>query len=102
DRTFSSIVDVAAWHYPMFPVRWLIRNRFLSIDRISNYSGKLLQLHGDADTIVPLKFGKKLFDACPSTSKTFLQVPELGHNDEWPEEFWAAVPAFLTQLKNGR
>ena len=102
DRTFSSIVDVAAWHYPMFPVRWLIRNRFLAIDRISKYSGKLLQLHGDADTIIPVQFGKKLFDACPSASKTFLQVPDLGHNEEWPEEFWEAVPPFLTQWKNGR
>jgi hypothetical protein len=80
----------------------LIRNRFLAIDRISKYSGKLLQLHGDADTIIPVQFGKKLFDACPSSSKTFLQVPYLGHNEEWPEEFWEAVPPFLTQWKNGR
>lgn len=100
DRTFTSIVDVAASHYPMFPVRWLIRNRFQSDDRIIGYSGKLLQLHGEVDSIVPLCFGKKLFDSCPSTSKTFLQVPGLGHNDEWPDEFWNAVPLFLAQLKN--
>ena len=100
DRTFSSIVDVASFHYPVFPVRWLMRNRFESVGRMAGYSGKLLQLHGDSDRVVPLRFGKKLFDACPSDSKTFLEVKDLGHNDEWPREFWAAVPTFLAQCKN--
>lgn len=100
DRTFSSIVDVAAFHYPVFPVRWLMRNRFESEVRMAGYSGELLQLHGDSDRVVPLRFGKKLFDACPSDSKTFLEVKDLGHNDEWPREFWAAVARFLAQCKN--
>jgi hypothetical protein len=102
DRTFSSTVDVAASLYPIFPVRWLMRNRFPSADRIALYNGELLQLHGDRDQVVPLQLGKKLFDACPSNNKTFLQVTGLGHNDPWPEEFWTTVPNLLSGLKDAR
>ena len=88
DRTFSSIVDVAASRYFFFPVRLLMRNQFKSIDKIGKYSGSLLQMHGDVDEVVPYKFGKRLFDASVSSGKKFLPVRGLRHNSSWPEEFW--------------
>ena len=88
DRTFSSIVDVAADRYPFFPIRWVMRNQFRSIEKLPSYSGPLVQMHGDVDELIPYQFGKKLFDACSSKQKYLLSVPGLHHNDPWPEEFW--------------
>ena len=90
DRTFSSIVDVAADRYPIFPIRLVMRNQFRSIEKLPSYTGPLLQMHGDVDELIPYRFGKKLFDASTSSQKNLLSVPGLYHNDPWPEAFWDA------------
>ncbi len=60
ENTFSSLPDVAAYHYPWVPVRLLMRTRLDSAAKISEYRGPLLQVHGDADSIVPLDLGQRL------------------------------------------
>lgn len=98
DRTFSSIVDVAADRYFFFPIRLVMRNQFRSIEKIPGYTGPLLQIHGDVDEVVPFRFGRKLFDACTSQQKEFLTIPGMHHNDSWPEEFWKAGNKFIESL----
>ncbi len=98
DRTFSSIVDVAADRYFFFPIRLVMRNQFRSIEKIPNYHGPLLQMHGDVDEVVPYRYGKKLFDACATQRKEFLKVAGLYHNDPWPKEFWNAGRKFMEKL----
>ncbi len=98
DRTFSSAVDVAANQFLFFPIRLLMRNQLRSIEKIPNYSGPLLQMHGDVDEVVPYPFGKKLFDAGKTQRKELLTIRGLHHNDPWPEEFWNAGKQFLEAL----
>lgn len=98
DRTFSSIVDVAADRYPYFPIRWVMRNQFRSIEKLPSYTGPLLQMHGDVDELIPYRFGKKLFDASTSQQKNFLFVAGLYHNDPWPEEFWDAGKRLISDV----
>src|SRR5690606_21254788 len=43
ENTFTSLPDVAAFHYPWLPVRTLMRTRFDSLSKIGNYHGPLLQ-----------------------------------------------------------
>ena len=95
ERTFHSMVEIGAEHYPWLPVRMLMRNRFPSAQRIASYTGPLLQLHGTADRVVPLSSGRTLYDACPSKDKRFLEIPGMGHNDPAPEEFYAAFSDLL-------
>lgn len=78
-RTFSSLPDVAAEKHPWAPVRWLMKNRFDSAALITDYYGPLLQSHGEIDQVVPFKFGKKLYEACPSTDKQFFTRPDMDH-----------------------
>ena len=98
DRTFSSIVDVAADRFYYLPIRHVMRNQFRSIEKIPRYTGPLLQMHGDVDTLIPYHFGKKLFDACPGPQKKLLTMRGLYHNDPWPEEFWDAGKKFVDEL----
>ncbi len=36
--------------------------------------------HGDADTLIPMALGRRVFDAAPEP-KTWLAIPGVGHND---------------------
>lgn len=98
DRTFSSAVDVAASIYPIIPVRLLMRNPFPSQEKIKLYSGRLLQFHGDADNVVPISFGRKLHEACPSNQKSFVELAGFGHNDLHSESFWVETTKFIEEL----
>lgn len=105
--TFTSLVDAASYHYPWLPVRWVLVDRFPSIERIGNVTCPLLMVHGRLDTIVPFEQGQSLFDAAPEQSaggvpKTFIELPQAGHNDIMyvaADEVRAAVKEFLTRLE---
>lgn len=84
--SFSSMVDAAAEHYPWLPVRWVLRDRYESIKVIDDVACPILVLHGDADKIVPLRLGKKLYAAAPEQSATgvakrFVLLAGAGHNN---------------------
>lgn len=103
--TFSSLPDVAAYHYPWLPVRWLMVERYPSVEHIPHVSCPILHLHGSRDAIIPISLGRRLFDAAPpqsanGTSKRFVELPMADHNNilEVAEsEFRAAVDDFLRQ-----
>jgi len=98
DRTFGSMVDVAALHMRWLPVRLLLRNRYPSQTRIERYDGPLLQIHGEADEIVPIAMARRLFDAAPSQQKTWIAIPSLGHNSPWPQRYYQDVNTFIQSL----
>ena len=84
--TFSSLPDAGAYHFPWLPVRWLLIDRFPSEQRIRDVTCPLLQFHGRRDTILPLRLGRKLFDAAPQKSasgvaKKFVELANADHND---------------------
>ncbi|MFZ0845644.1 MAG: alpha/beta hydrolase [Pseudolabrys sp.] len=67
DAPFTSTADVGAAHYPFLPVRWLIKDSWHSDRRIAQVTAPLLVLHGDADPIVPIRFGERLFALAPES-----------------------------------
>ena len=83
--TFSSLPDVAAVHYPWLPARWLLMDRYPSIERITHLTCPILMLHGTQDPVVPYELGQKLYNAAPETatngiSKRFVTLPNEGHD----------------------
>ena len=97
ESTFTSMPDVAAWHYRWLPVRLLMHTRFDSLAKIDAYHGPLLLSHGDADTIVPYESGRKLFEAA-NEPKHFLTIPDGDHNDFQPREYYQKLIEFLDGL----
>jgi fermentation-respiration switch protein FrsA (DUF1100 family) len=78
DSPFSSIVDVAAVHFWMFPVRLLMRDRFHSDRAIDSVHAPLLIVHGDRDDVTPIRFAEKLY-ALANEPKRFIRVEGAGH-----------------------
>ncbi|MBN2218639.1 MAG: alpha/beta hydrolase [Pirellulales bacterium] len=97
ESTFTSIPDMAAYHYPALPVRGLLRTRFDSLSKIANYHGPLLASHGDADTLVPMENGQKLFEAA-NQPKQFIRLGDRGHNEPLPMSYYDALGRFLDGL----
>ena len=98
--SFANMVDIGARAYPFLPVRLLMKNRFHSEQRIKNYPGPLLQLHGTEDELIPLALAKPLYEASPSEHKQFLEIPGSSHNDILPEDLLPVIRAFLDQSAN--
>lgn len=104
--TFSSLVDAAAYHYPWLPVRWAMHERYPSAERIGQVTCPILQVHGRADTIVPIALARQLFEAAPARSasgiaKRFLPLDGADHNDVLEVaglEFGDAIRGFLKEL----
>jgi len=97
ENTFTSVPDVAAFHYPWLPVRMLIQSQFNSAEKIQRYHGPLLQCHGDFDDIVPLEFGERLFHAA-NEPKQFVLVHGGHHNDDRRTEWRRAIEQFFSNL----
>lgn len=78
DAPYSSILDVAADRYWMFPASLILTDQFRSDLKIGEIKTPLLVLHGDEDRVVPIRFGEKLFAHAPQP-KEFIRVPGRGH-----------------------
>jgi fermentation-respiration switch protein FrsA (DUF1100 family) len=98
--TFPSLPEVAACHVPWMLPRWLMSERFDSINKIKHYQGPLLQSHGDRDTLIPIELAKQLYEAAPG-KKTFVKIPHGSHNTPPDEAYHQVLQYFLNVLAPG-
>ena len=80
EAPFTSVADVAQGMYPFIPVRPLVRDKFASIEKISEIRSPLLVIHGDADRIIPVRYGRRLYDAADDPKSVHV-VQGGGHNN---------------------
>lgn len=78
EAPYSSIADVASSIYWYVPVRYLLRDQYRSDERVINVRAPLFMMHGEADRVVPIRFGEKLF-AAANEPKEFLRLSGVGH-----------------------
>lgn len=80
ESPYTSIADVAQYHYPWLPVRWLLHDKFDSLAVISRIKAPMLFLHAEHDTVIPARFGAALYAAAPEP-KEMWSTNEGDHND---------------------
>lgn len=80
EAPYTSLADVAASAFPIFPVRLVMRDPFRSDQRIARVKAPLLIMHGGRDATIPIGLGERLF-ALAHEPKQFVRFPEGGHND---------------------
>ncbi len=97
ESPYTSVPDVGADRYPLVPVHLLLRDAFDSLDKIEDVHMPLLLLHGELDTVVPIKFGKKLFEAA-NEPKQAVFVPEAGHNNVYNLNVQQHIMNFIANL----
>ena len=99
EGSFSSIRDMACTWTGGFVIGPLLSKYLNSTAAIKNYHGALLQCHGDADEVIPYELGCKLFDACPSENKTFVNLPGCDHHDIRTRRYRRKQKEFFKSLK---
>jgi fermentation-respiration switch protein FrsA (DUF1100 family) len=80
EAPFTSVAEVAQYHYAFVPAYALVRDRFDSAARIGSVRAPILVLHGERDRVVPLRFGRALFDAAPEPKEMWV-ARGAGHED---------------------
>jgi len=93
---YPCLADVAQAHMKLLPVRWLLSEHFPAEEHLRKFHGPVAVLVGGQDTVVPQRFGRKLYERY-SGPKRIWEFPELDHDrlmDQSPEvwkqivEFW--------------
>jgi fermentation-respiration switch protein FrsA (DUF1100 family) len=88
---------VAQHHYPVLPVRWLLKDRYPSAEWLRDYRGPVVVVVAGRDSVVPVQFGRRLHDAYLGP-KLLITAADADHNDLLyllPESAWAQALAFL-------
>lgn len=95
---FDSLVSVAKAHYPIFPVKWLLRHRFDSAELAPDINAPALFLTASDDVIVPPRFAENLRRVWGGPT-TAIRVEGTGHNTiETSPSYWDAVNVFLSSF----
>jgi fermentation-respiration switch protein FrsA (DUF1100 family) len=96
---FTSLTDIGRHHYPMLPVRWLLRDRYDTIERIARVRAPLLVIGGERDHIVPIAETQRLYGAARDP-KSLLIIDGADHNDDALVEGREMIDGVLRFLQN--
>lgn len=101
---YTSLVDLGRHHFAYLPVRWLLRDRFPSLDLIPRVTVPVLVLAAAHDSIVPTEQSRQLF-AAAREPKRLVIIEGADHNDAALAGDGAvmldAVAAFLRDAASG-
>ena len=80
ESPYTSMTELARWHFPWLPVGFLLRDRFDSLAKIGAVRAPVLVMHGGRDTIVPPEMGRRLLAAAGAPGEVW-EAAEGGHNN---------------------
>lgn len=76
---WDSLADVAAEKYPIFPVRWLLHDRYDSIAAVSRYKGPLVIVGALRDELIPVAHARRF--ASEHDHARLMLLPNADHDD---------------------
>ncbi len=79
ESCFTSMPDLGQKVYPFLPARYISRFRFPAEEYLQRADSPILVVHSRDDEVVPVAFGRRLFEAAPEP-KQFLEISG-GHNE---------------------
>lgn len=103
EGSFTSMLEVVNTrkHYTLFPIDWILTQRFNSIEKVASLPMPILFIHGTEDSIVPAFMSEKLYEVTTAFKQLTL-VPQAGHNDvatvAGEEEYLETVRQFVQQV----
>jgi len=80
ESAFTGAKDMAHLMFGPIPVAWLTSMKWASDEKVASLTMPKLFLHGDRDSVVPYKLGRRLF-ALAAEPKQFVTLAGCDHND---------------------
>jgi len=95
---YNRLAAVARAKLPLLPVQLLLWDRFNPEDWLQNYDGPIKIILAGKDEVIPMKFGRRLFDSY-NGPKSLEVFPNARHNEvaEQSPAWWAETFAFWRQ-----
>jgi len=97
EAPFTSMIDIGKKHYPFFPVKLLLKDKYVSKNKIKNIKSPVLVMHGKEDTIVPFYMGKKIYDLANEPKFKYFTNHD-DHMMEFDKNLVDAISEFLKSL----
>jgi len=74
EGSFTSMLDMATYNgrFRWLPVRWLLNQRFQSLEKLSAINASILLIHGMEDSVVPAEMSEQLYEAAPVDKELWL------------------------------
>ena len=97
EAPFTSMVDMGQKIYPIFPVKFLLNDKYETKKKIHNIKYPILIMHGKKDKIVPFYMGEKIYSlANEKKLKYFTENDD--HMMEFDIKLNSAISDFLKSL----
>jgi len=94
---WDTLLSVAKEHFPWFPVRLFLRDKYDNIGNLREYKGRIAVIGAEQDEIVPIHHAQALFASLRGHKKMWT-VPGAGHNN-WPDmvelTWWQEIADFM-------
>ena len=103
ESPFENLEAMGRTVFPFLPVSWFVSQEFDNVDYLPRVEMPVFILHGEADGIVPLTQGRRLFRLAHPPKRFFL-IPGAGHNDTYlagGEPYWDAWRSFMANPERG-
>lgn len=71
EAPFTSMIDAAKYHYPYLPVSLMLKDKYLSANKIHNLKSPIFIMHAKGDDIVPFWMGEKMFELANQPKKSY-------------------------------
>lgn len=97
---FTSLGEIGQFHYPYFPVKWLIKDKFDSLTKAKLIKSPTFLLYGLRDDIVPPQFSLKLYEAIQAPKRK-VALEKNGHNDPYDADLAIQFIKEYVKCKNG-
>jgi len=96
---WDTLPDVAQTHYWFLPARWLVRDRYDSVENLREYRGTVAVVLAGDDEVIPVHHGNRLYQSLAMRKKLWLF--EGSRHNEMPLapdlSWWREVTAFIVQ-----
>lgn len=99
---FPSMRSVLETNPILWGLSWVSSYRMPTADWMSNVRQPTLVLHGDRDSVIPYRLGRRLYESLPGP-KTFVTLSGGDHNEPVPrdaEHYWRSIRTFVTNVRN--
>ena len=96
---WDTLADLAQTHYWYLPARWLVLDRYDSIDNLREYQGRIAVVLAGADEVVPVYHGQRLYASLTTEKKVWLFAGANHNNMPVAPElaWWSEVVDFLSR-----
>jgi len=97
EAPYTAISDIAKDQYFWLPVDLMIKDPFLSRERIGNVASPILIVHGTEDRIIPVEHGERLYDLANGPKQLNI-LNGAGHGNLWKRDLMGLVDTFWREL----